>query len=198
MDGINPYIKDAIIQFKTGKLALKQIEAILSILPFEIDFIDKNDKFIYFSNQPQRIHPRTADQLDSELNLLHPDNVLPRVHQMVTALKNGTNDKFEIISGKHHTYNGYFAVRDDDDNYLGILVFTGQLDYFINLIDQKPSFDQVLGTDATTSASQATYDPSKFVAPKYDKGLKKVNKPKGSNRKLAKDASTGASDSRLS
>ncbi|WP_268912319.1 PAS domain-containing protein [Lentilactobacillus sp. SPB1-3] len=198
MTDINPYIKDAVVQFKTGKLDLKQIEAIFSVMPFEIDFIDENDNFIYFSNQESRINPRTADQLNESMEALHPANVLPRVYQMVDALKSGSRDKFEIISGKHHTYNGYFAVRDDDGTYLGILVFTGQLDYFTNLIDENPTFDGILGTDVSTSTSQSTYDPDKFVAPKYDKGPEQDKKTQTSNREPAKDASTGASDSWLS
>ncbi len=196
MTEVSPYIKDTIIQFKTGQLSLRQIEAIFSVLPFEVDFIDANDRFIFFSNQATRIHSRTLDQLNSDLAVLHPDAVKPMVAKMITDLRSGTKDKFEIVSGEHHTYNGYFAVRDNDNNYMGTLVFTGQLDYFTNLIENGPSFDQVAKPDTSTGAS-ASYDPTKFEAPKYDKAPhphKPVEKHPTSSRTVHKDASTGPSD----
>lgn len=151
MAEVNPFIKDAVVQFQTGALSLKQIEAIFNVLPFDIDFIDVNDRFKWFSNKPNREHVRSTSQLQDTLQQLHPGTAAARAQAVIDSFKKGEKQHVEIplnVDGKLIDIN-YYAVRDNKGEYLGTIEYTGTINHLKELIDQG-AWKQ----DVTTGASK--------------------------------------------
>ncbi|MFC6322489.1 PAS domain-containing protein [Companilactobacillus baiquanensis] len=143
-----PEFKDGYVNFKTGRLSLKEIQQIFNTLPFEVDFIDQTDHFRYFSDKKDRVHKRSVDILGETVEECHPAKVLPFVKKVIDSFKNGQEDQYEMcmpLDGKL-VYIQYFAIRDEDKNYLGTMEFTGDISHIKELVSDKP--------DATTGASK--------------------------------------------
>ncbi|MFD1126517.1 PAS domain-containing protein [Lentilactobacillus raoultii] len=150
MAELNPIIKEATVQFKTGTLSLPQIEAIFDALPFEIDFIDTSDRFTWFSNQHKRVHPRTTSQLQETIRELHPGKAADQAEAVITAFKKGEKEHVKIplkVNDQMIDIN-YYAVRDSNGHYLGTMECTMAINHLKKLIDSG-----VWNQDASTGAS---------------------------------------------
>lgn len=60
------------VTLPTGVLKLEELIAILNTLPFDITFVDKNDKVKYFSEGPEGIFPRTRSVVGRNVSNCHP------------------------------------------------------------------------------------------------------------------------------
>ena len=134
---INPFFSDATVQFATGKLKLLEIQQLFSTLPFELDFIDADDKFAWFSDKPQREHKRSIADLNEPVKDCHPPKAVPAVLKILSDFRSGVNDRVErcFIAQGHQIYTQYLAVRDTGNKYLGTLEITGNVDHLKNLLE---------------------------------------------------------------
>lgn len=165
MTEVNPSIEEAMVRFPTGELSLKQVEAIFNILPYDIDFIDADDRFTWFSNQSKREHPRSTSQLQETVRQLHPGPTADRAQAVIDAFKKGDKQHVEIplnLNGKLVDIN-YYAVRDKQGNYLGTIEYTGTVNHIKTLLDQG-AWEQ----DATTGASKNQGIPTEAKAVKKE------------------------------
>ncbi len=112
--------------FETGELSVKELETILNTLPVDITFVDKEDRVRYFSQSKDRIFPRTKAVIGRRVQQCHPQKSLHVVEQILSDFKNNESNVAEFwISLKGRlVYIRYFAVRDEDQNYLGCLEVT--------------------------------------------------------------------------
>lgn len=124
-DGETP-TGDGYINFETGILKKDELEAMLNTLPVDITFVDKDGLVKYFSHGPERIFPRTKAVIGREVGNCHPPASVHIVEKIVEDLKNGVKDHedFWIKMGDKFTLIRYFAVRDQEGNFLGTLEFT--------------------------------------------------------------------------
>lgn len=149
-----PHINsDALIKFSTGSLSIKEIQQIFNTLPFEIDFIDANDNFAYYSDKPNREHVRHTSEIGEPVQQCHPPKVWPIVKGILDSFKMGTQDHVErcLPLNGHKVWINYFAVRDEFGKYLGTMEFTGNVGHLVSLV-QEGKFDGF--PDATTGASK--------------------------------------------
>jgi len=119
-------IKDELdkkIKLDTGYLNLVQLNFILKNLPVDISFIDENDKVAYYSNNKERIFPRSPAVIGREVQNCHPQKSLEKVNKIIEAFKKGEKDHVDFWIDLHgrFIYIRYFAVRDKEGNYLGTL-----------------------------------------------------------------------------
>jgi|YNPMSStandDraft_2_1061718.scaffolds.fasta_scaffold00204_23 hypothetical protein len=119
-------IKDELdkkIILDTGYLNLVQLNFILKNLPVDISFIDENDKVAYYSNNKERIFPRSPAVIGREVQNCHPQKSLEKVNKIIEAFKKGEKDHVDFWIDLHgrFIYIRYFAVRDKEGNYLGTL-----------------------------------------------------------------------------
>jgi len=107
----------------TGYLNLVQLNFILKNLPVDISFIDENDKVAYYSNNKERIFPRSPAVIGREVQNCHPQKSLEKVNKIIEAFKKGEKDHVDFWIDLHgrFIYIRYFAVRDKEGNYLGTL-----------------------------------------------------------------------------
>ena len=118
--------KEGMVTLPTGVLKLEELIAMLNTLPFDITFVDKNDKVKYFSEGPERIFPRTRSVVGRNVSNCHPPQSVHVVEKIVEDFKNGVKDHedFWIKMKDSFVLIRYFAVRNEKKEYLGVLEVT--------------------------------------------------------------------------
>ena len=117
---------EGILQFETGTLSKEELEALLDSLPVDITFVDKEDAVKYFSKAEKRVFVRTKAIIGRKVQLCHPQKSIHIVNKIVEAFKKGKKDvaEFWIPMNNRLIYIRYFAVRDKNGRYLGIIEVT--------------------------------------------------------------------------
>lgn len=114
------------VKFETGILSSNEINGILNTIPGDMTFIDKDDIVKYFSAGKERIFARTKAVIGRSVQNCHPPASVNVVDKILEDFKSGAKDSesFWINMGDLYVYIRYFAVRDEDGNYLGTLEFS--------------------------------------------------------------------------
>lgn len=117
---------EGLINFETGSFKLEELESMLNAMPVDITFVDKDGKVKYFSEGRERIFPRTKAVIGREVSNCHPPASVHVVEDIVEDLKSGKKDHedFWIRMKDRFVYIRYFAVRNKNGEYLGVLEFT--------------------------------------------------------------------------
>jgi DUF438 domain-containing protein len=107
----------------TGKMTLKQINAMLKHLPLDISFVNAEDEVMYYSDTKERFFPRSPAVIKRKVQHCHPPKSVHVVQEIVDAFRSGRKDSadFWINMRGRAIYIRYFAVRDDAGAYLGTL-----------------------------------------------------------------------------
>lgn len=123
-------ISEGYIKMETGILSLKQLELLLNHLPVDITFIDQDDVVRYFSHGKERIFARTKAVIGRTVQNCHPPRSVHVVEELLADFKSGRKDTedFWIKFRDKYVYIRYFAVRDENENYIGTLEFTQNID----------------------------------------------------------------------
>lgn len=127
------------VQLETGTLNVKVLEAILNRLPVDITFVDKDDIVRYFSQSKDRIFHRTKAILGRKVENCHPPASVHIVRKLVDDFKSGAKDSedFWLKLGDTFVYIRYFAVRDENGEYLGTLEVTQNISPIQELKGEK-------------------------------------------------------------
>lgn len=114
------------VKFDTGILKVEELERLLNTLPFDITFIDKDDIVKYFSQPEERFFPRTKSVIGRTVQNCHPHSSVNTVEKILNDFKSGKKDSesFWIKLRGEYIYIRYFAVRDENKNYMGTLEVT--------------------------------------------------------------------------
>lgn len=131
--------KDGYIRFETGIISLKQLETLMNHLPIDLTFIDENDVVRYFSHGKERIFARTKAVIGRTVQNCHPPQSVHVVEKLLEDFKSGVKDTedFWIQMGDKFIYIRYFAVKDEEGNYMGTLEFTQNVSGIRALEGQK-------------------------------------------------------------
>lgn len=114
------------IKFSTGILTHHEIEMIFSHLPVDITFVDKNGIVKFFSASKDRIFPRAKTIIGRKVENCHPPASVHIVEKIVEDFKSARKDheNFWIKMGEKFVYIQYFAVRDQDGSFAGVVEVT--------------------------------------------------------------------------
>lgn len=137
--GIPPELHD----LKTGSLSIEQIVLIFNHLPVDITYVDENGKVRFFSNPPHRIFPRTTAIIGRDLKNCHPHESVHIVQKIVESFEEGTRDHadFWINMRNKRILIQYFAVRDSDGKYRGVLEASQEISTIQALEGEKRILD---------------------------------------------------------
>ena len=116
-------VLEGALQFETGSLTKEEVEAILNTLPVDITFVDRDDAVKFFNKAEKRIFVRTKAILGRKVQLCHPQKSIHIVNRILEAFKKGEREmvEFWIKKGDRLIHIRYFAIRDKDGKYLGIM-----------------------------------------------------------------------------
>jgi len=114
------------IVLPTGALTVEEITRVLDTLPFDITFVGKDDTVRYFSQNAERIFPRTKAVIGRKVSNCHPPASVHIVEALVEDLRAGRKDHedFWINMGGKFVLIRYYAVRSEAGEYLGVLEVT--------------------------------------------------------------------------
>jgi PAS domain S-box-containing protein len=107
----------------TGTLTKEQLQLTLDTIPVDITYVDEDDKVVYFNNAKDRLFPRSPSVIGRTVDKCHPPESVHVVNKIVEAFKAGKKDKamFWLQMKKKFILIQYFALRDEQGNYKGVL-----------------------------------------------------------------------------
>ena len=124
-------------------LSTETLEAIFDTLPVDLTFVDEADTVRYYSRGDGRIFRRTPAVIGRKVRDCHPQKSLHKVEQVVSDLKAGRRDvaEFWIDLKGRKVYIRYFAVRDKNNKYLGVLEVTQDITDLQKITGEKRLLD---------------------------------------------------------
>ncbi len=114
---------DGQIQLPSGSFTAKEIMAILNSVPFDMTFVDRNDKVKYFTQGRERIFVRNRSIINRDVRLCHPPGSTHIVEKILEDFKSGkaSHAPFWIQMRGKFIKIEYFALRSEEGEYLGTL-----------------------------------------------------------------------------
>ncbi|MBN1820466.1 MAG: DUF438 domain-containing protein [Prolixibacteraceae bacterium] len=127
------------IDLGTGSLTVEQVKLLFNHLPVEVTYVDETDKVRYFSTPAKRVFPRTAAIIGRDVHNCHPKESVHVVKQIVNAFRKGEKDhaSFWIDIKNEKILIQYFAIRDENCNYMGVIEVTQEIDSIQKLSGEK-------------------------------------------------------------
>lgn len=127
------------LQLPSGSFTAKEIMAILNSLPVDLTFVDKNDKVKYFSQGKERIFTRNRSIINRDVRLCHPPGSVHIVEKILEDFKSGKASvaPFWIQMQGKFIHIEYYALRDENGDYLGTLEVSQNLTELRNLDGEK-------------------------------------------------------------
>jgi len=112
-----------------GKVPENILNAFMETIPIEISILDHNDKVMAWNKHKSRIFKRPTAALGRNVSDCHPKKSLAKVEQIISEMKAGHREKarfwIDLPLGenkeKQKILIEYYALRDDDGQYLGCL-----------------------------------------------------------------------------
>jgi DUF438 domain-containing protein len=114
---------DGTIQLPSGSFTAKEIMVILNTVPVDMTFVDKDDKVKYFTQGSHRIFARSRSIINRDVKLCHPPGSVDIVEKILEDFKSGKASRAPFwiqMKGKFILIE-YFALRDENGEYLGTL-----------------------------------------------------------------------------
>lgn len=140
---LNANLTADITDLDTGLLSVEQIKLIFNHLPVDITYVDENDTVRYFSTPKKRIFPRTKAIIGRKVHNCHPPESVHVVEKIVDSFKSGEKDEasFWIDMKGQKLLIQYFAVRDSNQHYKGVIEVSQEISAIQALEGEKRLLD---------------------------------------------------------
>jgi uncharacterized protein len=111
------------VSLSTGQLTQQQLDRMLIHLPVDLSFVDPEGQVRFYSDNPDRIFPRSPAVIGRSVANCHPPQSVDAVLRILDAFKEGSREtaKFWLQLGERFLLIQYFAVRSEGGDYLGCL-----------------------------------------------------------------------------
>jgi PAS domain S-box-containing protein len=123
LDNTESSIVDGFLKMNEGLMTLQQINLLFQVMPFDLTYVDENDKVIFYNRGEERVFPRSAGVIGREVRFCHPPKSVSTVLKILEEFRAGTKSVAEFwinFRGKV-VHIRYFAVRDKDNKYKGVI-----------------------------------------------------------------------------
>ena len=127
------------ITLETGSMSKEELKAVLNTLPVDITFVDTEDTVRYFSQSRERIFPRAKAVIGRKVQQCHPQESVHKVTKILDDFRSGQRDvaEFWIQLKERLIYIRYFALRDENEEYLGCLEVTQDITHIKKIEGEK-------------------------------------------------------------
>ena len=124
-----PFSLDDRTHYDEGYLTIEQVNFIFKYLPVDITYTDENDRVVFYNKGENRVFPRSAGIIGREVKFCHPPKSVDQVLKILEEFKAGRQDiaEFWIQFKGQFIHIRYFAIRDDEKNYKGVLEVTQEI-----------------------------------------------------------------------
>ncbi|PHS29869.1 MAG: histidine kinase [Methylophaga sp.] len=134
---------DNTFHYDEGYMTPEQVNLLLRFLPVDITYVDENDKVIFYNRGEDRVFTRSKGIIGREVKFCHPPRSVDMVLRIVAEFKAGTKDVAEFwFNFKGRVIHiRYFAIRDNDKNYKGVIEMSQDITEIQKLEGQKRLLD---------------------------------------------------------
>ena len=116
-------VDNAFFTTETGSLSFDQLTMVLDALPIDCTYVDENNKVRWFNRPKDRIFPRSPAVIGRDVRNCHPAESVDVVENIIETFRRGEQSEanFWIEMRGKFLYIRYFALRDKDNVYKGVL-----------------------------------------------------------------------------
>ena len=109
--------------FDEGYMTIEQVNLLFRTLPLDLTYVDENDRVIFYNRGEERVFPRSAGIIGREVRFCHPPKSVDTVLKILEEFRKGTQNEasFWFNYRDKLIYVRYFAVRDSEKNYRGVI-----------------------------------------------------------------------------
>lgn len=109
--------------YDEGYMTVEQVNLLFKTMPLDLTYVDENDKVIFYNRGEERVFPRSAGIIGREVKFCHPPKSVGTVLKILDEFRKGTQNEssFWINYKDRLIYIRYFAVRDAQKNYRGVI-----------------------------------------------------------------------------
>ncbi|MBL4724053.1 MAG: DUF438 domain-containing protein [Lutibacter sp.] len=134
---------DNTFHYDEGYMTPEQVNLLLRFLPVDITYVDENDKVIFYNRGEDRVFTRSKGIIGREVKFCHPPRSVDMVLRIVAEFKAGTKDVAEFwFNFKGRVIHiRYFAIRDNEKNYKGVIEMSQDITEIQKLEGQKRLLD---------------------------------------------------------
>ncbi len=129
------------------KIPVEMLASALDSLPVEFTIIDAEERVLFWNQHGTRTFKRGPGVIGRNVRMCHPKSSLDKVERVIELLKSGKKDHvdfwIDIGEGddKRKILIRYFAIRDDEGKYLGVLEATLDLTPLQEITGEKRLLD---------------------------------------------------------
>ncbi|WP_415064347.1 DUF438 domain-containing protein [Bdellovibrio sp.] len=111
------------LRMDEGYMTPEQVNLMLKFMPVDLTYVDENDRVIFYNRGEDRVFPRSAGIIGREVRFCHPPKSVGTVLRILEEFKKGTKNEaaFWIRFKGRVIHIRYFAIRDKDMNYKGVI-----------------------------------------------------------------------------
>ncbi|MCD6554752.1 MAG: DUF438 domain-containing protein [Anaerolineae bacterium] len=143
---VETQVKDeGLIHLDTGVMTVQEINRLLTHLPVDITYVDKDDTVKYFSQSKDRLFGRSPAIIGRKVQKCHPPASVHVVQKILDDLRAGRRDVAEFwiqMQGKF-IHIRYFALRDEKGEYQGVLEVSQDVTHIRALEGERRLLDDV-------------------------------------------------------
>lgn len=123
----------------SGSPTEEQLRLMLNHLPLDLTLVDENDRVVYFSEGTGRIFPRSRAIIGRTVQNCHPPESLSTVNEIIRSFRLGEQDQadFWIDMPRGKVLIRYFALRDREGRYRGVLELSQEISDIQNLEGER-------------------------------------------------------------
>ena len=138
-----PFDIDDKTHYDEGYLTPAQVNSIFRILPVDITYVNENDQVVFYNRGDDRVFPRSAGIIGREVKFCHPPKSVDQVLRILEEFKAGKQDvaEFWIQFKGQFIHIQYFAVRDEDRTYRGVIEMSQDVTHIRELEGQQRLLD---------------------------------------------------------
>ena len=131
------------IPLDVGSMTPEIVNILLKNLPFDMTYVDENDKVRYYSQGAERLFPRTPTIIGRDVQNCHPPKSVHVVEQIVKDFKEGKRDvaEFWLTMGERFIHIRYFPLFDAHGAYRGVLEVSQDVTEIRGLTGEKRLLD---------------------------------------------------------
>ena len=136
-------VKEGTSHYDEGYMTPEQVNLLLRFMPLDITYVDENDKVIFYNRGDDRVFPRSKGIIGREVKFCHPPKSVDMVIRIVDEFRAGTKDVAEFwfnFKGRV-IYIRYFAIRDENKKYRGVIEMSQDITDIQKLEGQKRLLD---------------------------------------------------------
>ncbi len=129
--------------YDEGYMTVEQVNLLLKTMPLDITYVDENDKVIFYNRGEERVFPRSAGIIGREVRFCHPPKSVGTVLEILDKFRKGEQNEssFWINYKERLIYIRYFAVRDAQKNYKGVIEMSQDITDIKNIEGEKRLLD---------------------------------------------------------